>query len=487
MGLKSFVFPDIALGMNSLADPYELRPGESPSSLNVGPALRGDAFSRRAGLTMWNGALVPSGVGPVGTIVSWNNPTVTKIVVARGDEISSASVAADVSTAWTVRFAGSGFSGVPAADMELVKNVAGVETLYIAGVNPQKWDGTAAATVNWPGGPPAGVIALKLWKQRMIAAADFNFPERLYYWPIGNPEGLAQSIDIRSSYDDDDPITDMELIGDNLLVFKRNSTWLVYDINTFANRRLGYPGVPNRKLSANLNGVVYFANKDGLWVTDGIGPPHSVEQRIATPMDATDVQDNIEACQLIADPVKERLLFLRSQISSTPAELIEYYPPLSLNNPRKEATWWRHQFTPAIHKLAIVETRRLVTETIDYHLLGVGYATDDLFYVFEGNTDNGTTIAGQWKSGVVQLTEMEKLERVRRANLRVSAPVQVTMSAPGATDFVASVSAVDSSGFAKLRPELRGREFQVRFDTVTTSSFTVRDIELMFRGGKEHR
>lgn len=489
MGLKSFVFPDIALGLNTLSDPYELRPGESPSSLNVGPALRGDASSRRLGLTLFNGALVPTTVGPVSTLMSWRNPAVGKIVVARGDEISSASIAADVSTTWTVRFAGAGGASTQASDFELAKNNTGAETLWIVGLHvPQKWNGIAAATSNWASGPPQGSYAIKLWKQRIVVGADQNNPERLYYWPVGDPDGTRQSIDIRSAYDDDDPIVDLELIGDNLLVFKRNSTWLVYDINTFANRRLGYPGVPNRKLSANLGGVVYFANKDGLWATDGVGPPRSVDQRISTEMDPNDVDPETEACQLISDPEEERLLFVRSGASNTAAEVIEYHPPMTLNNPRKEGTWWRHQFAPALHRLAVVEARISASPGwYDSHILGVGYGTDDLFFVFEGNTDNGTTIAGQWTSGVVQLADFEKLERVRRANLRVTAPVTVTMSSPGATDFVASVASVDSAGYVKVRPELRGREFQIKFETVGTNGMTIRDIEFMFRGGKEHK
>lgn len=485
MGLNKFIFEDIGLGMNNVSDLYELRPGESPDLINVVPQSGGQILKRRQGSISFNSTM--AAIAPIDTLYEW--PAKDLIVAAQVDYIRSTPRTA--ASAWTTRFTGAGVDYPTPWVFELGKNGAGTEILWMVNgaSTPQAWDGVSAATGAWaPNAPPAGVTWIKLWKNRMVAGGNPAFPERLYYSPVGDPAGVYQTIDIRSSYDDADVITSAELIGDNLLVFKENSTWLIYDINTFANRRLGYPGCPHLGLSANLNGVVYFINVDGLWVCDGISDPTPVDMKVD--LSPTLFNTTTFFTQLIADPREQRLLWLKSFVNGDAQEgLWLYYPPRTINNPRKEGTWWKEVFfSNLISTILVCKTRPLIGAALDYSIMAAN-GSADLSLIFDPTvlTDDGTgPQSATWKSGIIPLADMEKIERVRRLNLRGTPSFKATLSAPGATDFVSTVTTVDSSGYVMLRPELRGREFQLKVENSGAGTFELRDVELIFRGGKEH-
>jgi hypothetical protein len=325
----------------------------------------------------------------------------------------------------------------------------------------------------------------------------------LYYSAIGNPElpNPWNFIDIRSAYDDSDPITWAELIGDNLLVFKRNSTWLVYDSNTFANRRLGYPGCPHLNLSANLRGSVYFLASEGLYVTDGITDPVPVDQKV--PMKMSSIQTNNKAAFVVADPAEERLLIVlpisnTSTGAMTDTQPYLFYPPKSKNNPRNEATWWSLSFRDNPTAAAYVEIQRVGDTVKSFNMLGgsafsggitiVTELLGDAQQMVDQNTVNTASFNSIYSFGPIKLVEYEKAERVRRVNLRMKPTCLFSMTGMvGSVSVAAVTDTIGNVGFARVRPEARAREFFLTFSsTLTTSLFEVHGIELMFRGGKEH-
>lgn len=482
MGLNQFLFKDIGLGINTRADLYELRPGESSSASNIVPASRGQAIMRRDGLTVFNN-LSPAVGLPIQTICEW--PLRDKLVISQGNDIY-----------WTTRLPGGAWTKIfdtAAAGnfpwcFELAKSGSGAELLWMVNGRdpPQHWDGVAAATTAWPVGiPPVGCTFLRLWKNRMVMGGDPLAPERLYYSSVGNPAlpNPLNFIDLRSSYDDNDVLTWSELIGDNLLIFKKNSTWLIYDINTFANRRLGFPGCPATQLSANLNGVVYFIGAGSLWVTDGVVDPKPVDAKVEIGYLPSHV-DTKSIC-LVADSIEQRLIFIKA--FNNP-DVWLYYPPNSFNNPRDEPTWWLTTTTNSLRAPATAVMSELSVGGILTPSLITGTFSGSIYRMFTNPTDDdGVPIVGGWSSGVIQFSELEKLERLRRVNLRLTPPVAFTIgNTVGTSSFSQNITSSDSSGYKRIRPEVRGREFQLIFQTIGTGSFTIRDIELMFRGGKAH-
>lgn len=505
MTLKRFEMSDVALGWNNRDDLYELRPGESPDPLNVLPLAGGEAFTKRYGLKNLNNQL--SLTLPIQTIYEW--PAKNLLLGVQQNDVYSA--LRRLNSTWTKRYDSANTSSTFLRySFELAKNAAGAERLWMMGFgDPKQWDGTSATFSTWTINPVAarGCQWIKLWKNRMVMGGDIGAPERIYYTNIGDPESPnpLNSIDIRSSYDDSDILTGAELIGDNLLVFKKNSTWLVYDVNTLANRRIGYPGMPNSNLSAVLNGVVYFMNHDSMWTCDGVNPPHPVERKVDTSFDFNTNLDHYP--QLIADPQEERLLYLKAFTTRVPGdnavtnslEMYAYYPPRSKNNARKEGTWWRLLTTPNISALAFVEFEQVI-DNWEAMMIGGGFTGGDLFQVFSDSDvadDAVNAISAHLVSGVIRVTDkLESLERIRRANLRITSDVPnvagavtVTITSPGSTSYSTVVNATDDAGYVRLRPEIRGREFQISFANAVVSSppFQLRDVELMFRGGKEKR
>lgn len=491
MGLKNFDLGDIALGTNMLQDVYSQRPGESPSIQNFLPGAGGHWVQRRDGLTFM--ATMPAATR-VQNIYEW--PLKNFLILAQDNDIFSGP--RSVSTVWTKRF-DSVQTGHKPWCFELAKDGAGNEMLW--GVNgadaPQKWDGVTATTVAWAGGiPPAGCTWIRLWKNRMVAGGNAAFPDRIYYSNIGNPElpNPWNFIDIRSSYDDSDITVWGELLGDNLLVFKKNSTWLVYDSNTFANRRLGFPGVPHENLTANLNGAFYFLSKNRLWLTDGITDPRPVSLKFNIDLIPDDV--NSRASQLVADPVNERLLLLLTQTAgtSTPIGWVCYiiYPPKSKNNTREEFTCWRQFFSLDVGFLALVDAVLFAGDPAEPIILSAHKSSARLMQFLTGNTDDGTSIIATWQSSPFRISpDMERIERIRRGLFRCTVPVTVTFSATRSGGMLpvpmSATTYEDVDNFFKLRPEIRGREFTIKLDTVGSNALNLWNIQLEFRGGKEHK
>lgn len=157
---------------------------------------------------------------------------------------------------------------------EVASDSAGVIQLWMCatGVAGRKYNTVTGVTAAWGGTPPTGGVC-KIWKNRMMMAGTNAAGTllRLYFSDINNPESWPSTnfIDIKSTDDEDDAIIALEVIGENLLVFKRRSVWLVFDPISFENRRVGGQGCMCKDATCELDGRVYFVNKTGMYSTDG--------------------------------------------------------------------------------------------------------------------------------------------------------------------------------------------------------------------------
>lgn len=493
MALNKFQIEDLCLGLNEQRDLYSLRPGESPDALNVEPGGRGLTIRRRGGVHLGY-QFNPAVPGEYQTIYEWPGTNKTLFSVDNDVWVLNAT------TLTHTLLVNTSSVGSQPWTFEVAKDASNVECVWMVNGRdtPRKWDGTTLT--DWVN-MPARVDFIRLWKNRMVAGGDSLYPERLWVTAIGDPElpATLDFVDIRSSYDDKDPLTWCELSGDNLLVFKRNSTWLMYDSNTLANQRLGYPGASSRNLSGNLDGMVYFMSKEGLWATDGNHTPSLVDMKadIILTQGGSVLGDGYRD-HLVIDEVRQRLILLVVGNSTPPSvTLWYYYPPSTLNNPRKEGTWWKHQFTgDEIQPTAIImhsgayNTMGIGKDVIGICNTGTGVIVLPNADLYTGDDYGGVVlrpVSAHWKSGVISLESLEKLERIRRLNLRLNETVHVELTNELGHSFEADVTTLDPAGYVKLRPEVRGREFQIRFSNIDGDPFEIQEVEFMFRGGKEHR
>lgn len=165
-------------------------------------------------------------------------------------------------------------AAAPAAEYDFVQSQDSAGTQYVWITNGastmKKYNISTSTLSNWGGAPPNGTC-LKVWKNMMVIGGVAAQPQRLYYSKIADPETWPANnfIDIKSTDDESDSIIALEVVGENLLVFKQSSLWVVFDPVGFENRRVEGVGCVHRGCVVKYREQVYWVAIDGLYSTDG--------------------------------------------------------------------------------------------------------------------------------------------------------------------------------------------------------------------------
>lgn len=483
--LSRFQVEDLTLGMNNVDDPWELRPGESSSLSNVIPTQGGLVISTREGIQALGAGAALS--GRIEHLSYW--PGQQLILVSHFGNVWSAPSNTGVLTQRRVGTAG---DHLHPWSFEVMRELAGGERVFMVnGIDtPQMWDGVTATTVAWPGGtPPAGCTWIKLWKNRTVAGGNAAFPERVYYSDIGNPSlpNPYNFVDLRSGKDNQNDVTSWaEVTGDNLIVFKPGSTWVIYDSNTFANRRLGAVGCPHAFMSVEFRDRVYFMSPMGLYSTNGEEPPVAEPRKLTFLSLETKLLDT-KGTRVVMDHFQERILILVPEVDFPPLpssyKCIAYYPPNTRNNPHKEGTYFSFFLTP---KMSAITFIKLGNDPTGNELVLGEIGNGRLWQGFSGATDGGFSFNSAWQTGWIRLLAEERYERLRRVNIRGESAIAIDLSLltdPNVTTYT-TTKLLSGVGPHRIRPESRGR--QHKLSIVGFDPWTIYDIELVFRGGKEH-
>lgn len=133
---------------------------------------------------------------------------------------------------------------------------------------PWKWDGATAAIAALGGSPPTGNIAI-VWMNRLFWAGVGTAQTRLYYSEIGDPENnpAANYLDVPSAYDGD-PITGLSILYGNLIIFKRNSIYILTGdapSNFVLSKTNSSVGCVSPYSIAPVGNLVYFVSDKGLY------------------------------------------------------------------------------------------------------------------------------------------------------------------------------------------------------------------------------
>lgn len=225
-------FVDFRGGLNTKAQPYLVANNECRDCRNVVSTVRG-SVRKRNGCTSFASAF--SGSPTLTSLFPMETSNV--LVVTGGTHMYSVS--------------SGGASSVITGSATLTSNarwefveapaISGQGPLY--GMNgtdtPKHWAGTGTIA-DWTatsGSVPNGKYCI-YFGNRVWAAGVSSNPSRLYFSNIGNPRDWPVENVVDFDPNDGDEITGLGTIGPYLLVFKRQKSFIVYDLDTGANRPL---------------------------------------------------------------------------------------------------------------------------------------------------------------------------------------------------------------------------------------------------------
>lgn len=148
------------------------------------------------------------------------------------------------------------------------------------GTDNQQWDGIAGTTSAWTaatGTLPAGAKyllyhGLRVFAAGMAAYAGVTDPgSTVVVSNLGNPRDWPVQNVVQFDPNDGEAITGLGTLGPYVLVFKPSKTWVIYDLNTFANRRLGenIGCVAHRSIAESPLGTFFLSKDQGVMLTNG--------------------------------------------------------------------------------------------------------------------------------------------------------------------------------------------------------------------------
>jgi len=285
-GRKQFVFNDFSRGVaynydeaySQLVDGYTLDGPYARDCQNVVATPYG-SVRRRNGCKSW--ATVSSALG--GLFLADVNSGQWLLYVD-ANTLKKADASAASGTFSSIQGALPAFGAAPdAPSMAKGSSGSGGELIYGQdGVIAFTWSGTGNAAV-WTassGTLPKGRRLLYAGGRMFIGNVTNDgsggaHSARLHWSSPGNPLNWDSTPPNDSGYVDidpeDGPITGLARVGAYILVFKANRTYIVYDLDTGANRQISaLYGCPDPESIVNTPlGVVFFSNTREVMVTDG--------------------------------------------------------------------------------------------------------------------------------------------------------------------------------------------------------------------------
>lgn len=257
---------DFRGGVNLEASPYFLGETEARDLRNVVPLVRG-AFRKR------DGTVTLATLGA--TLTSLFAALGPDLLVAAGGtvlySITPTGVSATIKTGMT-NGARWSFVQAPAS--------GGQGPIYgVNGTDAQQWDGIAASTSAWTaaaGTFPAGAKYLAYAGRRVFAAGMASFAgvkdpgSTVVASNLGDPRDWPANMVVELDPGDGEAIAAVGTIGPYVLVAKPSKLWLIYDLDTLANRPLGknVGCVAHRSMVETPAGT-FFLGKDAVYRTDG--------------------------------------------------------------------------------------------------------------------------------------------------------------------------------------------------------------------------
>lgn len=511
MGLETFTLNDFSGGINAVDDPQDLDPNE----LAFGGTNDVEIVGKGARIRVRNGMKRKSGGGPAPTV---DQSRVRHMMPYRASGVSLDNIVLStalgqiltwnrVTQAVNSIFGATGTPGAPdrtwyfeqAADVSNVQNVWCMNGLDTA----RKFPVTTGVVANWGGTPPAGTFC-KVWKNMMIVAGVPAQPQRLYFSTIANPESWPANnfIDIKSTDDEDDSITALETIGENLLVFKQNSVWVVFDPVTFENRRIADTGCVNQFAHCRQGDLVYWMAPTGVFSTD--------EDEVNRESKNIDVVWNNPQGGGNVTLKNARMASTADRIFVMPSTSYMWAMRTDLTRPDKQHPWFYYQerffYANALCSGNFNDPGQGQPESLMVCVTDSGFSEQTLFEwgaKWGANDDAwniafGGTLIASFASKRLAFVGTENWERIRRINVfGISEGSNMAINllddaGNGVFSQYVNTGNGDDYGYARVRPEVRARGVQLWVNflqgepTTGNNPMEITEVEFKYRGGKEH-
>lgn len=412
-----------------------------------------------------------------GLLVGFNDGTVDRIVQSTGT---------------STNFAIADTAGVP----DVVVSQDSALTTYYAYIlrpngsaqNSVKVDLGTAASVTWPGTPPKGACAIS-WKTLMVIGQG----SRLRFSTQANPDSWPANnfIDIKTLDDANDDIVGFEVLGEDLIVFKRRSTWMVFDPVTFDNRRLFSVGLANRKCSTRLDDKIYWASLDGFYSSDGTDFKYESAKlgRLTNSIAFTSVVAAPNGTIIIIDGAGFYVGYSQSRDfdGSMPWYLVYDTGYAKI----RAIAWASADFSGGTALSDDPVTNTLLCGmwgSANTNSLGVSIDTSGAPAGGSAQHEDGTPVRSVIQLPTFHNTSVEDLSRMRRLNLYGHgtlgttgvAGVEVYKDNANAPSF-SKVGAAFVGEFLRYRPEVRGKNFSVIIYSDGNVNFALHSVEAQFR------
>jgi hypothetical protein len=411
---QTVTFTGLTGGVNYADSPYELGNNEARDLLNVVASGRGAVRKR-------DGCSTLSTLAGAHSLGSYEAEDGAFLVAAGTSAISSIDTSGTTVTIASVpSTAPWSFSQAPGG----LYMSNGVDT-------PQKWAGTGSA-VAWTGTnvPNAKHLLYKgtrMWAANMATYAGVTDPRScVVYSDLGDPSSFPPVGIILFDPNDGEEITGIQSLGPYILVAKPSKLWVIYDIDTGANRPLvaGIGCASGRSMTEGPGGVWFLANDDTIVVCDG-----SKVQRIS---------DHIR-------PITEEIT--PSSRATAPGIYFDghYYLTVTIDDgPRTLdydialGSWFLHSFAP---------TDWVTWISTDEPRLYGSTSTGILQAFVPGTTtDGGTVFSSYWRGPYLTFGAPFLNKRVRRIHFDGTGRISVGLS----RDFAGSVTHESDVLFGEL-------------------------------------
>jgi len=230
----------------------------------------------------------------------------------------------------------------------------------------------------------------------MFAAGMTANPTRLYYSLANQPWSLYDYLDFGTGYDTD-RITGLHAFQGVLAVFKERSIWILSgnSSDTFYRRKV-VPGIGCRSHHSivEVDDLLYFLGEDGFYAFDGtdarkISDLFNVPDPIGPDM-RTRVHDRDRYCVGVHDYSNGAVLWTYTQSGSTNNKVYAWFHQASK---RVGSPVWCQWDLGEVMMMALISD-----PTSHQRLVAYGFGTGRIGNP-SGNSDNGSAIVFDWKTG----------------------------------------------------------------------------------------
>jgi hypothetical protein len=277
-------YRDFSGGLNTKAGPYGLEENEASVVLNFRPLIRGSLRSRLGDVNqVAASSMASSEVISLSTLKAYTLTStkpyraaseVMVVGTANGNlyTISPINHIANLNAAYTANRIWDWVSAPASGGQGPFYGVNGVAA-NVHYFTAALADGTWTAST---GTLPATAKYLCYAGNRMFAAGMSTYGaladagSAVVFSNLGDPRDWPAANVVQFDPNDGEPITGLGIVGSGLIVFKRSKAWLVYDLDTGANRPLGVGVgcVSHRSIQQMPQGTVFLGETD-VWVSDG--------------------------------------------------------------------------------------------------------------------------------------------------------------------------------------------------------------------------